>query len=197
MISILGMRSRKGESMRSTALAFKDDDDEVPMSSTEVLEANVAAIRVDLNELKTDFRAAVARIDGEIKSAVTKLEADIRASAANARKDLELFADRVQTQLSELRADISELRADNKALGERIDSMGESLGGRIDTLGGRVDSLRDKVDSNFSETNKAISDLSKIVLKIDSRLSAIPWVCGGLIALVTLTITVGKALEWF
>ena len=44
-------------------------EDEVPVSSTEVLEANVAAIRVDLNELKTDFRAAVARIDGDIKSA--------------------------------------------------------------------------------------------------------------------------------
>jgi hypothetical protein len=39
--------------------------------------------------------------------------------------------------------------------------------------------------------------LSKVVLKIDNRLAAILWVGSGLIALITLAITVGKAFKWF
>jgi hypothetical protein len=112
--------------MSSTALAPKYEYHEVPVSSTEVLEANVASIRVDLNELKTDFRAAVARLDSDIKTAVTKLEAEIRAMGAKAEMDLQQcanrveaqfstlrtenirFADRVETQFSELRAGLKE-----------------------------------------------------------------------------------------
>jgi len=58
--------------MRSTALALRDEYDEVPVSSTEVLEANIVAIRDNLNELKADFRAAVAKIDNDIKTAVIR-----------------------------------------------------------------------------------------------------------------------------
>ena len=65
--------------MRSTALAFQDECEEVPVSSTELLEASVAGIRENLNELKNDFRAAVARIDNDIKDAVTRLQDEIRA----------------------------------------------------------------------------------------------------------------------
>jgi ElaB/YqjD/DUF883 family membrane-anchored ribosome-binding protein len=183
--------------MRSAALALKGEDDEVPVSSTEVLEANVASIRADLNELKTDFRAAVARIDSEIKSAVTKLEGEIRGMAAKAEKDLQRFADRVEIQFSELRgerkefadrvetqfsgvrADISELRADNKSLRERMDNGFQRL------------------DADIKETNKALIELTKMVLKIDSRLSAMIWIGGGLVAFITLATTVGKAFKWF
>ena len=54
--------------MSSTALAIKDEYDEVPVSATEVLEANVAAIRDSLNEFKAEVRAALGSINGEIKS---------------------------------------------------------------------------------------------------------------------------------
>ncbi len=53
--------------------------------------------------------------------------------------------------------------------------------------------LAEKID----QTNKALGDLSKVVLKIDSRLAAILWVGSGLVALVTLAIAVGKAFKWF
>ena len=84
--------------MRSAAIALNDKCDEVSVSSTDVLEANVASIRVDLNELKTDFRAAVSRIDSDIKSAVSKLEGEIRAMGEKAEKDLRQFADHGRVQ---------------------------------------------------------------------------------------------------
>ena len=165
--------------MRNAALVLRDQYDEVPVSSTEVLEANVASIRADLNELKVDFRAAVARIDSEIKSAVTKLEGEIRAAAAKAERDLQLFADRIEAELSRLRGEFADLRADNK-------------------------SLREKVDSNFQlvlaenkEIRNAIGELTKIVIKFDSRQTAILWVGGGLATFITVAITVGKTLKWF
>ena len=44
--------------MHNTALAFKGEyDDEVPVSSVEVVEANVAALRDGLNEVKKDVIA--------------------------------------------------------------------------------------------------------------------------------------------
>jgi ElaB/YqjD/DUF883 family membrane-anchored ribosome-binding protein len=117
-------------------LALTDGFEEVPVSSTDVLEANVASIRADLNELKNDFRA-------ESKS----------------------------------------LRDDMKSLREKVDKNFERLLTRF--------------DADIKETNKALGELSKVVLKIDSRLSAVPWVGGGAVALVTLAITVGKAFKWF
>ena len=51
-----------------TALASNDDYDEVPVSSIEVLDANLTAIREGLMEFKTEVRAALTNINGEIKS---------------------------------------------------------------------------------------------------------------------------------
>ncbi len=53
---------------RSAANAVKVEYDEVPVSSMEVLEANVAAIRDALNEFKSDVRAGFASINDEFKS---------------------------------------------------------------------------------------------------------------------------------
>jgi hypothetical protein len=54
-----------------------------------------------------------------------------------------------------------------------------------------------KLDEEFKETNKALSELTRTVLRIDSRQSAVLWACGGLGALITLVISVGKAFNWF
>jgi len=158
--------------MRSTVLVLPDEYDEVTVSSIEVLEANVVAIRADLNELKNDFRAAVARIDNDIKTAVQRLEAEIRAAAAKAERDLEQFATRIERQLAEM-------HADDKALRDKVDDNYQILNAKIDT------------------TNDKLNNLDRKVTVIDSKLTALLWVVGGLGTFITLAITVGKALRWF
>ena len=127
--------------MRATALAFKQEFDEVPVSSIEVLEVNVVAIRDDLNELKSDFRelkdevrqlrsefhAAVARLDNDIKTAVIRLQEEIRAVAQKAERDLKEFADRIETQLREMRAEDKELRERIDVLDRKVDHIGTKL----------------------------------------------------------------------
>ena len=49
--------------MSSTAMALDYEYDEVPVSSIEVLEANVAAIRDGLMEFKTEVRTALANAE--------------------------------------------------------------------------------------------------------------------------------------
>jgi chromosome segregation ATPase len=176
--------------MRSTALATKDEYNEVPVSSTEVLEANVVAIRADLNELKANFSAAVTRIDNDIKAAVMRLEAEIRAMgskfeteirrvAEKAQSDLERLATRLDTQLQEL-------RVDNKALRERVDKNHETLIAKIDATNDRIEL-----------TNEKLNNLDRKITDIGSKLTALLWVVGGLGTLITIAITAGKALRWF
>jgi hypothetical protein len=121
--------------MRNAALVI-DDEYEVPVSSIEVLEANVAAIRDNLSEFKSETRASFASLNAEIKS-----------------------------------------------LREKADRNFERL--------------FTKFEGDIKETNKALSQLGEAVLKIDSRQSAIIWMGGGLIALITVAVTLGKALKWF
>jgi hypothetical protein len=128
---------------------------ELPVCTIDVLEANVVSIRADLNELKTDFRAAVAGI---------------------ARVERQQLADRIATQFSEL-------RADNKSLREGVDN--------------NFQMLLTKIETDSKETRTALAELTKVVLRIDSRQSAILWVGGGLVWLITLAITAGKAFKWF
>jgi hypothetical protein len=137
-----------------TALAHKPEYDEVPVSSTEVLESNVAAMRGELTELKTDFRqhrtefqsavtrlhndikAVALRLDSDIKAAVSELRAEIRATAAKAASDLKDFASRVETQLHEMRADYVGLRnkvyMNHETLIAKIDRNFETLSTKID-----------------------------------------------------------------
>jgi predicted nucleic acid-binding Zn-ribbon protein len=110
--------------MRSTVLAYEDEYDEVSVSSTEVLEVNVISTREALKKHKTDFkefrtemRAAIARLDGDIETAVTELRTEIRAMAARAESDLKSYAARVDVQFSEIRKDHKEFR-------EKVDKGG-------------------------------------------------------------------------
>lgn len=172
--------------MRSTALALKDEHDEVPVSSIEVLEVNVAAIRADLNELKMDVRAAVARIDNDIKAAVLKFETEIREMAAKAASDLEKFAARVDSQFADIRQDLREMRTEYKSLRDRTDKNYESLCVKIDATNERIDL-----------TNEKLSNLDRKVTDIGSKLTALFWVLGGLGTFITIAVTIGKALRWF
>ncbi len=114
--------------MRSTVLAYQDEFDEVPVSPTDVLEANVIALREELKEHKADFedfkievRAALASLDNdlrtsvaerrsEIKTSVAELRPEIRAVAARARDDMRDYAARHDAQQAEMRRDHKELR---------------------------------------------------------------------------------------
>ena len=154
--------------MRSTALAYKDEQDEVPMSSQEVLEANVAAIRSDLNELKTDFRAAVTRLDQRIDVAVSKLESEIRAMAEKAAQELREFAARIEKRLDEMRA------------------VDETLSQKIDKTNERLD-----------KTNEKLGELTRTVDRIDGKLNAFFWVIGVLTAIFGAIAAAGKAFHWF
>lgn len=87
--------------------------------------------------------------------------------------------DVLAANVAALRDDVTELKADSKSLREKVDKNFERLCTKIE------------------ETNKALHELSKTVVSIDSKLSTIVRVGGGIIALVTLAITVGKAFKWF
>ncbi len=65
--------------MRSTAFAFEVEYDEVLVSSTEVLEANIAAVRESLNDFKTEVRGDLANVKGEVKSVREQLSGEIKS----------------------------------------------------------------------------------------------------------------------
>lgn len=161
--------------MRGTALALAYDTeyDEVPVSSVEVIEANVIALREELKEHKAEFKdfrtemraanarldqdikAAVLRLDNDIKAAVSELRAEIRAMAAKAESDLKAYADRTDKLLSEMRNEYKELREEQK------------------------------------EFRKELAKVAADVSTIGSKLNALFWVLGGLVALAGLAKTLG------
>ena len=85
--------------MRRSTNAISLEPDEAPVSSNELLEANVVSIRKDLTDLKADFREAIARIDR-----------DIRAMAADAKSEIKGAVARFDEQFRELRAECRSLR---------------------------------------------------------------------------------------
>lgn len=71
--------------MNNTALAFEGEYGEVPVSSVEVVEANVAALRDGLNEVKKDVKSLMEKMDQNFERLWTRMEA--RFDATNARID--------------------------------------------------------------------------------------------------------------
>jgi len=163
-----------------TALAYKSEDDEVPVVSTEVLESNVVAMRGELTELKTDFKehrkeftAAVTRLDNDIKAAVTELRTEIRSMAAKAESDLKEFAGRIEHQLREMRAEHIGLR---------------------NSVDKKLEGLNAKIDSNHAALNTKIVDLGKNVNKIGAKFNAMLWLLGAIIAGIGFLVTLGKTV---
>ena len=162
-----------------TALAYPFEDDEVPVVSIEVLDATVTALRVEVTDLKADFKehrkefaAAIARLDTDIKSAVSELRIEIRSMAAKAEGDLKEFAGRVEQQLREMRADYTRLS-------EKVDTNYATLSAKID-----------KSHEMISANNEKLTQLS-------SKVNALFWVIGIAVAATMFFITVGKTFHWF
>ena len=189
------------------------------MTSNETLEANVAAIRVDLNELKTDFSIAIARIDNQIKVAVSELKAEIGVMAEKAASTVERVAG-VERQFTEMRAEDKSLRdkvdENYRTLNDKIDETRTTLSDRIEetrtTLSDKIDETRktltDKIDENhktvtakMDENHKALSaefrTLDGKMTKIASDRAALSLLIGGLVVLITLAVNVGNALHLF
>jgi chromosome segregation ATPase len=192
------------------ALAYQPEHDEVPVSSTEVLEANVVSIRDELKELKSDFKehrkefhAAIARLDNGIRSAVSELRAEIRSMAVKAENDLKEFSARVENQLCEMRAEMRDMRGDLQEMRTEIrDSRGDLQEVRTEIRESRAElrdlhadhlSLRGTVEKNHEQ----LIATDKKVTEIGTKLNALLWLVGGLSAVVTFFITVGKAVGWF
>jgi len=91
----------------------------------------------------------------------------------------------LEANVAALRDDVTELKADSKSLREKVDKNFERLCSKIDTT-----------NQDIKETNRALVELTKTVIKIDSRLAAILWMGGGLIGLAIAAVTLGKAFHW-
>ncbi|MEP7246693.1 MAG: hypothetical protein ABI885_23865, partial [Gammaproteobacteria bacterium] len=111
---------------------------------------------------------------------------------------------------------IAEMRAEDKSLREKIDGNHVTLNAKID---GNFTTLNDKIDGNFATLNtkidrnhallsakidnvnatlsEKIDDLDRKMTNFGSKQTALLWVVGGLGTLITLAMTVGKALSWF
>jgi DNA anti-recombination protein RmuC len=211
--------------MRRTANALAVETEEVPVSSNELLEANVAAIRTDLTDLKDEFRAVVARLDQDIRALATKAESEIKTAVARIDQQFS----RVDEQFREVRQDIRELRADNKTLRDKIDENHTSLDKKIDenhrtldkkidenhktldqkidenhkTLDQKIDenhkTLDQKIDENHKEVRADIKEMNGSIAGLRSMQKAILWVLGSILALIGISgpgLTIAKALGW-
>jgi hypothetical protein len=84
--------------------------DEVHMVSNEVLEANIAHLRATITDFKTDFRAAISKIDSDIGFVTARLEAGIRFWTESTDRHLEELSASVRSQLDDIRRDVYELQ---------------------------------------------------------------------------------------
>jgi chromosome segregation ATPase len=177
--------------MRSTALAFKDEYDEVSVSSAD--ESSVAAVRDDIKELRSD----------------------LRTMAAKAASDLKEMWDRVDRQLAYFREDMREMRAETKHLREKLDSNYETLNKKIDgnhaALDKKIDdshaALDKKIDANhvaldrkIDATNQEVAQLTKSVIRTESKLDALRWIwlgVGGLAGVFLIMETLNKFFHWY
>jgi chromosome segregation ATPase len=175
--------------MRRAALAVKEEYEEVPMNANETLETVVAAIRVDVMELKSNAASTAGKIE-QLQVTTSRLEIQIGAVAAKAENDLAKFSDRVDTQFAEIRQDLREMRGEDKALREKVDVGHQTLSARIETV-------NEKLTAKIDATNEKLGQLDRKVTDIGSKLTALLWVVGGLGSLITISVTAGKGLHWF
>jgi peptidoglycan hydrolase CwlO-like protein len=178
--------------MRSAANALAVETDEAPVSSNELLEVNVIAIRADLIDLKAEFRAVVARIDQDIRAMAAKAESEIKTAVA--RID-EQFRE-VRQDIRELRAGVNGLQADNKTLRDKIDATRESLDKKIDTT---RESLDKKIDTKFDELRADMKEMRASIGDLKGMQKAILWLLGSILALVTMAgagFQIAKTLHW-
>jgi hypothetical protein len=85
------------------------------------------------------------------------------------------------------------MRAEHQSLRERVDKNHDALMATIGVTNNRIDTTNGRIDV----TNEKLTQLDRKVTDIASKLTALLWVVGGLGSLITIAVTVGKALHWF
>jgi predicted nucleic acid-binding Zn-ribbon protein len=101
--------------MRSTALIRKDEYDEVPVSSTEVLEANVAALRDAFN----DFRNEVRDFKNDVRTAFANLHDEVKSLREKSDKNFERLSTKIDAtnqEVAHLSKDVTRTQSDLSAL---------------------------------------------------------------------------------
>src|SRR5882672_6745063 len=121
---------------RRTAFAIKDEHDEVPVSSMEVLEANVAAIRDTLNEFKSDVRAAFASINDEFKSVRDEIKSLREKSDKNFER-LSTKIDSTNARIDTTNQEVSQLSKTATRTESRLSALVWFWGG-LGGLGGLI-----------------------------------------------------------
>lgn len=200
--------------MRRTANALAVETDEVPVSSQELLEANVAAIRADLTELKSDVRAIAAKADSELKTAVARIDEqlrEVRQDTRELRAANETLRDKLDDSHSSLERKID---ATHETLDAKIDATRESLERKIDaaheTLDTKIDATREFLDKKIDATGGElradmklmradIHQMGASIADLKGMQKAILWILGGLTTVVTIVgggLGIGKALGW-
>lgn len=185
--------------MRRAATAFTVEPDEAPVSSNELLEANVVSIRRDLTDFRAEFRAVIARIDHDIRAMASKAESEIKTAVA-----------KFDEALRDVRQDFREFRAEGKTLRDKIDATHTSLTAKAD---GNYASLDQKIDTKVNELRADMRDMRADIkdIRVDIKemrtsisdlkgmQKAILWVLGvaGSAVIVAGTLlTIAKTLHW-
>ena len=93
-----------------------------------------------------------------------------------------------------LAASHATLAANQVALSERVHQNYSTLSDKINTV---HHVLRDKMDHGFEMTNLKIDALSTAFAELRGFHKTVLWVCGGIVTVVTLSLSVGKSFGWF
>ena len=108
--------------------------------------------------------------------------------------------------------DHAALAANQAALSDRIHQNHSTLSEKIHTvhigLRDKIDegdaaliagqsALRDKIDAVNKDLGQKIDQLSTAFAELRGHHKTVLWVCGGIVTLVTLSVSVGKSFGWF
>jgi chromosome segregation ATPase len=109
--------------------------------------------------------------------------------ATKAESEIKTAVARFDEQFREVRQDIRDLRADNKSLRDKIDANHASLTEKIDSNHASANAKIDAMRTDMTAMRESIADLKALQ-------KALIWVLGGAITLITVVITIAKALQW-
>ena len=178
--------------MRTTANALAVEIEEVPVSSNELLEANVVAIRSDLADLKTDFRTAGARTDEQFREVRQDIR-ELRAASETLRDKIDETHSSLDQKIETTRESLDKkIDATREALDKKIDATREALDKKIDTGVGELRADIKEIRADITEMAAGINDLKstqKTIARLVKGLSAIIVIVGG-------GLGIAKTLGW-
>ena len=124
------------------------------------------------------------------------------------RKNREAFVtgnETIERSIASLREkmdrDHAALAANQTALAASLAALSDRVHQNYSTLSDKINTvhhvLRDKMDHGFEMTNLKIDGLSTAFAELQGFHKTVLWVCGGIVTVVTLSLSVGKSLGWF